>query len=84
MKYTCLRDCFVRDRLWLDGKVYDLPTDFPIYEKNFKLADKPETQELSPDATESTPEVVEENICPICLRICKSAFGLESHMRVHK
>ena len=54
MKYICLRDCFVKDRLWEKEKVYELPDDFPKYEKNFTPVGAPP---VTVPSIEPAPEV---------------------------
>lgn len=41
MKYRCLRDCYVNDRLFEKGEAYNLPDDMRKAEANFKLMDQP-------------------------------------------
>jgi len=92
MKYICLRNCYVGERLWKAGKTYDLPDNMEKNEKNFSpIGEAPETLPATPQAT---PEAVEDKvttipptdnlICPDCGKECKSEFGLKSHLRVHK
>lgn len=50
MKYVCLRNCLVRDVLWKESKVYELPDDFPKDPKNFRPQDVP--AELHVEVTE--------------------------------
>jgi len=60
----------VNDRLWHTDEVYDLPDDFPIYEKNFKSLEakivEPEPvfaeEATSQVETTITPEPIEEKI----------------------
>ena len=79
MKFLCLRDCYVNDRFWHQGEVYELPEAMEKSEKNFKPIEEP-----IPDAPELPTSPVESNICPVCGKECKSPFGLRAHMRKHK
>lgn len=45
MKYLCLRDCYVNDRFWSKGEVYELDVDMEKSEKNFKAVEAPEPEE---------------------------------------
>lgn len=75
MQYLALRDCFVEDRYHRKGEVYELPDDFPKYEKNFRLVSS---------TPESSPAQPSSLVCTVCGRECKSELGLKSHMRAHK
>ncbi len=37
MQYQCLRNCYVGELLWKEGKVYDLPDAMDKDPKNFRL-----------------------------------------------
>ena len=75
MKYICLRNCYVNDRFWHQGEVYELPDDMVKSEKNFKPVS---------DVPESPTSPAEGNVCPVCGKECKSPFGLKAHTRIHK
>ena len=60
MKYQCLRDCFVKDRLWEKEKVYELPDDFPKYEKNFAPVGAPPVVEAPIEPTPELPQLKTE------------------------
>jgi len=98
MKYITLRDCYVNDRLWRKGEVYELPDEMNKSEKNFKPLDEPAPAPV-PDKTEPAPAPVPASAlesepepeptpetlkCPSCGKECKSVFGLRAHMKIHK
>jgi hypothetical protein len=84
MKYLCLRDCFVNSRLWREGQTYNLPDTMKISPKNFKPVKLDDEQEAPPAPEAPTPEPpANELVCHVCGKECKSAFGLQSHMRSH-
>jgi len=69
MKYRCLRDCFVQDTLHKEGEIYELPDDFPKYEKNFELMDQPAPEPESgaveaPEQKPAAPEPVKPDVIP--------------------
>ena len=86
MDYLCLRNCVVNDRLWKEGKVYNLPVEMEKHPKNFRPMG--EAPEPPPDAPQSTIEPVKSEsnplVCKECGKECKSEFGLKAHMRVHQ
>ena len=84
--YQCLRDCWVTERLFRKGEVYNLPDETPKSEKNFRLVGEPVIAEVAPEVTMGvTPdtEPVNELSCSVCGQVCKSKFGLNSHMKKH-
>ena len=77
MEYVCLRNCYVADRLWKEGKVYDLPDSMEKHPKNFQpLHPEPSPELPQPDSSPLT--------CSVCGKECKSALGLASHARSHE
>lgn len=95
MRYLTLRDCYVNDRLWREGDIYELPEAMEKSPKNFKPLDEPRVAEVKEEPIEAvtaTTETAEDSPaeidggfkCEACGRVCKSEFGLKSHMRKHK
>ncbi len=84
MDYECLRNCYIGERLWKEGRVYTLPVDMEKHPKNFR----PVGQAPEPEVPQSVPEPKEKEtnplVCKVCNRECKSDLGLISHNRVHK
>ncbi len=87
MKYKALRTCYVADRLWREGEIYELPDDMHKSEKNFMPLDgqpvvevKAEVKEAVTVATEATDGFK----CEVCGKVCKNKLGLSGHMRSHK
>ena len=62
MRYLVLRTCFVNDRLWREGDVYELPENMHKSPKNFKPIDVPQVVAVTATTeTESPPaEVIKE------------------------
>ena len=106
MQYLVLRTCYRQERLYKEGKVWELPEEFAgKHPKDFRAIGQTAEeaaavlnaelekhrieQEKAIDATkpkkpESSSMVVNPLACRECGKICKSEFGLRSHMRVHK
>jgi len=76
MKYHVLRNCYTREcQYFRKGDTVELPDGMYKSPKNFKpLRESP--PETEPEAKVFT--------CAECDKECKSAFGLQSHMRSHK
>jgi len=59
MQYQCLRDCWVTERLFRKGEVYNLPDEMPKAEKNFRLVGEPAIAREAPEATMGVTPIVE-------------------------
>lgn len=91
MKYLCLRTCYVNDRLWKVGEVYDLPDGMEKSERNFKPVEQP--VEVEPEqVTEPKPEPVKPDVIPKGQYWCTKCKALhretskigQRHLRVHQ
>lgn len=51
MKAQCIKTCYIRDRYCEEGKVYDLPDDFPM--KYFINLEKPVEVEVVTEVTDT-------------------------------
>ena len=90
MKYRCLRDCYVEDRLFAKGEIYELPDAFPKYEKNFGLMDEPAPEPVTePVVTVATEKSREpkpgEYLCSKCNGIHRETSKLgKRHLKYTK
>ena len=86
MKYRCLRDCYVEDRLFEKGEIYELPNAFPKYEKNFELMDEPTPEPVIADVTEKPREPkLGEYLCSKCNGIHRETSKLgKRHLKYTK
>jgi len=100
LKYLVLRNCFTEEcRYFRKGDIVDLPDAMFKDEKNFRPMEKPApvpvskpelkadegiALEISPSALESVASSLDGLVCPVCGKLCKSKFGLQSHVRVHR
>uniref|UniRef100_A0A6M3KDA3 Uncharacterized protein n=1 Tax=viral metagenome TaxID=1070528 RepID=A0A6M3KDA3_9ZZZZ len=80
MEYLCLRKCFVGDRLWLEGRVYELPKDMEKSPKNFESMLKVRKQAID-EANPPPPKVKDEMKvgffwCPVCLKTHREKSNL--------
>jgi len=76
MKYLVLRTCFREACYYRAGDVREVPDSVvQKHPKDFQLAERPDVEA----DVESNPLV-----CPECGKECKSQFGLQSHLRIHK
>ncbi|KKK48316.1 hypothetical protein LCGC14_3146340 [marine sediment metagenome] len=71
------------------------PKNFELAEKQVAVEEKPAakpkpapaatSREVAPDAPKNPRELNPgESLCGECGRMCKSSFGLQSHMKVHQ
>ena len=82
MKYRVLRSCFVNGQIYLKDEVHEIPDSM---RESTKFQPLGEVVEPTPDAPETQREPKPgEFLCSDCGRVCKSAFGLQSHMRAHQ
>ena len=61
MNYECLRNCYIGERLWKEGKVYELPADIEKHPKNFR----PVGQAPELEVPQSIPEPREKETKPV-------------------
>ncbi len=71
MNHICLRTCYVGDRLWTGGEIYDLSEAMPKDPKNFKTVDGPPEGEATREVTvkvDKREDTDDENsyMCPKC------------------
>ena len=81
MKYLVLRDCYKKDVYYSQGEVRDLPESLVGSSIHFQLVEAPDAPGLIP---EPLKEETNPLACPECGRVCATAFGLQSHSKVHK
>lgn len=89
MLYRCLRDCYVGDMLWHQGKTYELPDDMVKSEKNFQPIEQP--VEVEPEQViqpvSDTPEKPREPksgeyLCSKCHSIHRESSKLgQKHLK---
>ncbi len=56
MNMKCVRDCFVRDRLFRQDEAYELPDGFPADEKNFRIIDDEKSEGPAGEGREEKAE----------------------------
>jgi len=84
MNFRCIRSCFIGGQIYLKDDVWNLPESF-MESTKFQALGQPPVEEPDTDAPETQREPKPgEFVCPECERVCKSSFGLQSHMRVHQ
>lgn len=72
MNYICLRNCYVGERLWKEGKVYDLPDSMEIHPKNFRLVgEAPAPEPVTSKSSPIRPDVIPDGQywCSKCLSL---------------
>ncbi len=81
MKYMCLRNCYVGERLWKEGRVYSLPDSMEKHPKNFRLVGEPEP--TVSDAPEQPRQLKPgEYLCSKCTSIHRETSKLgQKHLK---
>lgn len=85
MKYVVLRNCYTEEcRYFHKGDIVDLPDSMYKDVKNFRPLSELEGLKFVLPGEEAQTEAPKDSVCTECGKECKSAFGLQSHMRSHK
>ena len=64
MTYVCLRNCYVGERLWKQGKTYELPDAMEKNEKNFQLLGEVPGPEKVSEPIPNAPQAVSSPVKP--------------------
>jgi len=69
MNYIALRDCYVGECFRYKGDIYDLPDDFPISEKNFRLADEQKEEVKEPETFKELSDALVEDVKEVAPKV---------------